>query len=63
MNTAIDSYKLVVVVYQICGPINDDTDYIALYMLAAPDSVIFINEFESVQNHRNSLDVHHKKSL
>ena len=41
----------------------DDTDYIALYMLLVPDSMIFINEFESVQNHRNSLDVHHKKSL
>ena len=38
----------------------DDTDSIALYMLAAPDSVIFINEFESVQNQRNSSDVHHQ---
>ena len=38
----------------------DDTDYIALYMLVVPDSMIFINEFESVQNHRNSSDVHHK---
>ena len=40
----------------------DDTDSNAFYMLAAPDSVIFNNEFESVQNHRNS-DVHHKESL
>ena len=41
----------------------DNTDSIALYVLAAPDSVIFIKEFESVQNHRNSSDVHHKESL
>ena len=40
----------------------DDTDFNAFYMPAAPDSVIFNNEFESVQNHRNS-DVHHKESL
>ena len=46
MNTALVSYKLVVVAYQIC--IYDDTDSIALYMLAAPDSVIFLNELESV---------------
>ena len=38
----------------------DDTDSIALYMLAAPDFLTFINEFESVQNHQNSSDVHHK---
>ena len=31
----------------------------ALYMLAAPDFLTFINEFESLQNHRNSSDVHH----
>ena len=43
--------------------LHGDTDSIALYMLAAPDSAIFINEFESVQNHRNSSDVHHKESL
>ena len=41
----------------------DDIDSIALYILAADNSVIFINEFESVQNHRNSSDVHHKESL
>ena len=41
----------------------DDTDSIALYMLAVPDFLTFINEFESVQNHLNSLDVHHKESL
>ena len=41
----------------------DDTDYIALHMLLAPDSMIFINEFESGQNHRNSSDVHDKESL
>ena len=41
----------------------DDTDSIALYMLAAPDLLTFINEFESVQNHRNPSDVHHKESL
>ena len=40
----------------------DDTDFNAFYMLAAPDSVIFNNEFKSVQNHRSS-DVHHKESL
>ena len=40
----------------------DDTDSNAFYMLAEPDSVIFNNEFESVQNYRNS-DVHHKESL
>ena len=39
----------------------DDTDSSALYILAAPDSVIFINEFESVQNHRKSSNVHHKR--
>ena len=33
--------------------IYDDTDSIALYMLAGPDSVRLINTFESVQNHRN----------
>ena len=59
MKTTIDSYKLVLVAYQIS---NDNTDSNAFYMLAAPDSVIFNNEFESVQNHRNS-DVHHKESL
>ena len=36
---------------------------LALYMLAAPDFLTFIKEFESVQNHRNSSDVHHKESL
>ena len=43
----------------------DDTGSIALYLyvLVAPDSVIFIVAFESVQNHRNSSDVHHKKTL
>ena len=45
-------YKVVVVAYQICMTIS--TDYIALYMLAAPDFLTFINEFESVQNPRNS---------
>ena len=45
-------YKLVVVAYQICMTIS--TDYIALYMLAAPDFLTFINEFVSVQNPRNS---------
>ena len=32
-------------------------------MLAAPNFLTFNNEFESVQNHRNSSDVHHKESL
>ena len=32
-------------------------------MLAAPDLLTFIIEFESVQNHRNSSDAHHKESL
>ena len=32
-------------------------------MLAAPDFLTFISEFESVQNHHNSSDVHHKESL
>ena len=32
-------------------------------MLAAHDFLTLINEFESVQNHRNSSDVHHKESL
>ena len=41
----------------------DDTDSIALYTLAAPDFLTFINEFESVQNHRDSPDVDHKESL
>ena len=47
------------------GGVSDlygDTDSIALYMLAAPDSVIFILEFEGVQYHQNSSDVHHKES-
>ena len=53
MNTAIGSYK------QTGGggvsDLYDDTDSIALCMLAVPDSVIFINEFEGVglQHHRN----------
>ena len=38
----------------------DDTDSSALYKLAAPDSVIFNIEFESVQNHCISSDVHCK---
>ena len=41
----------------------DDTDSIVLYMLAAPDFLTFINEFESVKNHRNSSDAHQKESL
>ena len=41
----------------------DDTDSIALYMLAAPDFLTFIIELESAQNHRASSDVHHKESL
>ena len=41
----------------------DDIDSIALYILAADNSVIFINEIESVLNHRNSSDVDHKESL
>ena len=48
-----------------CGCLSDlydVTDAIALYMLAAPDFLTFIIEFESVQNHRNSSDVHHKES-
>ena len=32
-------------------------------MLAAPDFLTFINEFESVQKQRNSSDVHHKEYL
>ena len=40
----------------------DDTDSIALYMIAAPEILTFINEFKSVQNHRISSVVHHKES-
>ena len=32
-------------------------------MLAAPNFLTFITEFESVQKHRNSSDVQHKESL
>ena len=52
MNTAIGSYKLVVA-YQICMTI------LILLHCTALDVVTFIKEFESVQNHRNSSDVHH----
>ena len=61
MNTAICNYKLVVVAYQICMTI-----LILLhctYLIAAPDYLTLVIEFESVQNHHNSSDVHHKESL
>ena len=58
MNTAIDSYRLVVVAYQICMTILIISHF--TYMLLAPDSMIFINELESVQNDFNSSDVYHK---
>ena len=40
----------------------DDTDAITLYMLAGPESVRLIDEFETVQNKHDSSVAHHEES-
>ena len=41
----------------------DDKDAIALYMLAGPDSVRLIDQFESVLKMADSSVAHHEESL